>query len=186
MELSSTTSSSLLHFFKIILDHTIQDKRLDIPKEFLKKFENELSDTATIEVPSGSIYEGDSKFHVLIFNTTATEIEYPDCSIVHNFRNNYKDKALVINLDSYSSDSNNGTSSQTESLSSSGGHVSLKTEPADEHDILKQRKVFSNTLNTGRSSTSWVTQSKALAKAKEFKSEKPFFIAIMPPSSVKN
>ncbi|XP_026402805.1 B3 domain-containing protein LOC_Os12g40080-like [Papaver somniferum] len=215
MELSSSTSSSPLHFFKIILNHTIENKRLEIPKEFLKKFGNELSDCATIKVPSGSMwdirlakrrgaisfekgwkefmefysisvghflvfrYEGKSKFHVLIFNTTATEIEYP---IIHNF----EDKDQVMNLDSCTSDSSNGTSNQTESLSSRGGHVSLKTEPADEHDIPKQRIFFANTITTRRSNSSPVTQSKALAAAKEFKSEKPFFIAIMPASCVKN
>ncbi|XP_026396440.1 B3 domain-containing transcription factor VRN1-like [Papaver somniferum] len=217
MESSSSTSSSPLHFFKIILNHTIEYKRLEIPKEFLKKFGKELSDCATIEVPSGSVwpvgltkrrgaisfeeglkefmefysisvgyflvfrYEGDSTFHVLIFNISATEIEYP----MHNFRNNFKDKAQVIDIDSCNSDSNNETRSQTESLSSRGGHVNLKTEPADDHAFPKQRKVFANTLTTRRSTTSRVTQSKALAAAREFKSEKPFFIAVLPASCVK-
>ncbi|KAI3903608.1 hypothetical protein MKW98_032262 [Papaver atlanticum] len=222
MEPSSSTSSPL-HFFKIIQAEAVKHKRLGIPEEFLKKFGKELSYSAIIKVPSGSIwriglterggvtsfehgwrefmefysisfghllvfrYDGNTRFHVLIFNTSATEIEYP----VYNFKTNFKGKAQVLDIDSCSSDSNNEISTQSESSSSRGGQLNLETEePVDEHDFPKQRKVFAATVTTkrSRSNTSRVTESneRALREAEAFRSKVPCFKAIMHASCVKS
>ncbi|RZC44266.1 hypothetical protein C5167_037214 [Papaver somniferum] len=207
MESSASASSSPLHFFKIIQAHAIKHKRLGIPEEFLKKFGNELSDSAIIKVPSGSIwrigltnrggvtsfeygcqefmefysisvghllvfrYNRNSRFHVLIFDISATEIEYPVC----NFKTNFKNKAQEIDTDSCSSDSNNENSTQSEPSSSRESQVNLETEPVDEHDFPKQRKVFAATVTTKRSrfNTSRVTESneRALRAAEAFSSD---------------
>ncbi|KAK1576109.1 hypothetical protein Q3G72_011029 [Acer saccharum] len=45
------------HFFKIIRHSTLQDKKLGIPKVFVKKFGNELSTVATITVPNGRVWK---------------------------------------------------------------------------------------------------------------------------------
>ncbi|KAL5790788.1 hypothetical protein ACOSQ2_005676 [Xanthoceras sorbifolium] len=101
------------HFFKIIRPTTLQDKKLGIPKTFVKKFGDELSTVATLTVPNGRVwkvelmkdnrkfwfrdgwhdfveyhsitagyflvfsYGKNSNFHVLIFDLSACEIQYP-------------------------------------------------------------------------------------------------------------
>ncbi|KAL5788443.1 hypothetical protein ACOSP7_005392 [Xanthoceras sorbifolium] len=101
------------HFFKVILLSTLQDKKLEIPKKFVKKFGNELSTVATLTVPNGRVWKVElmkdgrkfwfrdgwndfvqyhsittgyflvfrygkhSNFHVLIFDMSACEIQYP-------------------------------------------------------------------------------------------------------------
>ncbi|KAK8717525.1 hypothetical protein V6N13_044790 [Hibiscus sabdariffa] len=101
------------HFFKIILEDTIQDKKLGIPRKFVKKYGNGLSNSVLLTVPSGDTwhveltksdgvvwlqngwqelvefyslkngyflvfkYEGIGKFLLLIFDMSASEIEYP-------------------------------------------------------------------------------------------------------------
>ncbi|MBA0688364.1 hypothetical protein Goari_006160, partial [Gossypium aridum] len=101
------------HFFKIILDANIRDKKLEIPGKFVRKYGNGLSNSVLLTVPSGDTwhveltksdgivwlqngwqefseyfslkyghllvfkYEGNGKFLVLIFDTSASEIEYP-------------------------------------------------------------------------------------------------------------
>ncbi|KAJ0011049.1 hypothetical protein Pint_34522 [Pistacia integerrima] len=51
------TSNSFMekssHFFKVILPSSLEEKKLGIPQMFVKKFGNELSDIATLEVPNG-------------------------------------------------------------------------------------------------------------------------------------
>ncbi|KAK1559647.1 hypothetical protein Q3G72_010358 [Acer saccharum] len=44
------------HFFMLIRDSTLQDKKLGIPREFVKKFGNELSTVAALEAPNGRIW----------------------------------------------------------------------------------------------------------------------------------
>ncbi|KAK3195652.1 hypothetical protein Dsin_026962 [Dipteronia sinensis] len=53
--MAAETPSS--HFFKIIRHSTLQDKKLGIPKVFVKKFGNELSTVATITVPNGRVWK---------------------------------------------------------------------------------------------------------------------------------
>ncbi|KAG8474659.1 hypothetical protein CXB51_031176 [Gossypium anomalum] len=101
------------HFFKIILDANIRDKKLEIPGKFVRKYGNGLSNSVLLTVPSGDTwhveltksdgivwlqngwqefseyfslkyghllvfkYEGNGKFLVLIFDTSASEIDYP-------------------------------------------------------------------------------------------------------------
>ncbi|XVF15647.1 hypothetical protein REPUB_Repub09cG0172500 [Reevesia pubescens] len=101
------------HFFKIVLENTLQDDKLGIPRKFVKKYGNAMSNQALLKVPSGKIwmvelskcdgqiwfqkgwrefaeyyslsrghflvfrYEGNCNFHVLIFDMSASEINYP-------------------------------------------------------------------------------------------------------------
>ncbi|XVF17765.1 hypothetical protein REPUB_Repub10bG0152000 [Reevesia pubescens] len=101
------------HFFKIILDHILRDGKLGIPRKFVKKYGNDLSNLAVLKVPSGEVwpvelskcageiwfqkgwrefaefyslckghflvfrYQGNCNFHVLIFDMSASEIDYP-------------------------------------------------------------------------------------------------------------
>ncbi|KAK6923747.1 B3 DNA binding domain [Dillenia turbinata] len=101
------------HFFKIVLHSVLRDRKLKIPREFVKKHAKDLSGPVYLKVPNGDLwrvelkkssgdiwlqqgwqlfsdhysigvghflvfrYEGYSNFHVLIFDTSATEIKYP-------------------------------------------------------------------------------------------------------------
>ncbi|KAB1204820.1 B3 domain-containing transcription factor VRN1 [Morella rubra] len=101
------------HFFKIILDHSLRDEKLRIPKKFVRKFGEGLSNTAFLKLPTGTKwrvelmkgddevwldkgwrefvefcsiksghflvfrYEGNSQFYVVVFDGSATEIDYP-------------------------------------------------------------------------------------------------------------
>ncbi|KAJ0077410.1 hypothetical protein Patl1_36256 [Pistacia atlantica] len=80
------TSNSFMekssHFFKVILPSSLEEKKLGIPQMFVKKFGNELSDIATLEVPNGRVWliRIDQRWEqnlVLIFDSTACEIHYP-------------------------------------------------------------------------------------------------------------
>ncbi|KAI3974602.1 hypothetical protein MKX01_029592 [Papaver californicum] len=55
-----------MHFFKIFHSSIIQDKRLELPKEFSRKFGNELSDHAVIKVPNGIWHVGMTKAEGLV------------------------------------------------------------------------------------------------------------------------
>ncbi|XP_038717328.1 B3 domain-containing transcription factor VRN1-like [Tripterygium wilfordii] len=100
------------HFFKIILDKTIREGKLEIPRKFVRKYGNSLPNSVLLSVPSGADwhvelskhdghvcfengwrefadyysleyghllvceYNGNSKFNVLVFDKSATEIYY--------------------------------------------------------------------------------------------------------------
>ncbi|KAI9182213.1 hypothetical protein LWI28_023175 [Acer negundo] len=115
-EPSSSTSLTEppLHFFKVILPATLEEKKLIIPEKFVRRFGDEISDVAKMRLPNGSVwhvklvkdgkniwfhdgwhdfvkyhsicaghflvfkYERNSKFHVLIFDQSACEVQYPN------------------------------------------------------------------------------------------------------------
>uniref|UniRef100_A0A2N9JCA9 TF-B3 domain-containing protein n=1 Tax=Fagus sylvatica TaxID=28930 RepID=A0A2N9JCA9_FAGSY len=100
------------HFFKIILADSLRDGKLKIPKKFIRKYGQGLSNQAFLKLPNGAQwkveltegdgevwlqkgwlefvkynsvrqgnfmifrYEGNSDFYVLIFDESATEIDY--------------------------------------------------------------------------------------------------------------
>ncbi|XP_022740304.1 B3 domain-containing protein LOC_Os12g40080-like isoform X2 [Durio zibethinus] len=108
------------HFFKIILEAAIRDRRLGIPRKFVRKYGNGLSSPVVLMVPGGATwhveltksdgvvwlqngwqefaehyslkyghllvfrYEGNCKFQVLIFDMSASEIEYPYISYIED------------------------------------------------------------------------------------------------------
>ncbi|GLU13644.1 hypothetical protein SLE2022_302680 [Rubroshorea leprosula] len=101
------------HFFKIILEVTTRERKLRIPRNFLRKYGNGMSSPVVLKVPSGAAwevglaesegdvwlqngwkefadhyclndghflvfrFEGNCNFHVLIFDKSGSEIEYP-------------------------------------------------------------------------------------------------------------
>ncbi|KAK8321056.1 hypothetical protein V6Z12_A12G076800 [Gossypium hirsutum] len=113
-------TSKTPHFFKVILQETLRDGILGIPRKFVRKYGNQLSSPVKLEVPSGAIwqvelaktdervrlqngwrefaehyslelgsfvvfrYEGNDHFHVLIFDKSASETEYPHTSTEGN------------------------------------------------------------------------------------------------------
>ncbi|POO02659.1 B3 DNA binding domain containing protein [Trema orientale] len=101
------------HFFRIVQENTLRDKRLLIPKKFVHKYGETLSSKVFVKLPCGSEwemelrkldgcvwlgkgwpefaghysigygdllvfrYEGNSRFHALIFDPSTVEIDYP-------------------------------------------------------------------------------------------------------------
>ncbi|GMN29831.1 hypothetical protein TIFTF001_002576 [Ficus carica] len=109
----STFSTLSSHFFSVVLENTLRDKRLLIPVKFISKYGGTLSNPVSVKLPCGSEwkmglrkfdgrvclhkgwpefvkhysialghllvfrYEGNSRFHVFIFDKTTVEIDYP-------------------------------------------------------------------------------------------------------------
>ncbi|GLU19961.1 hypothetical protein SLE2022_361810 [Rubroshorea leprosula] len=117
-------------FFKIILEDTVRDGKMRIPRKFVRRYGHGISSPVVLQDPSGAVwkvgliksegcmwlqngwkefaehysikyghfvvfrYEGNCKFHVIIFDMSASEIEYPqtsnshgeDCDQVEKFR----------------------------------------------------------------------------------------------------
>ncbi|GAV91357.1 B3 domain-containing protein [Cephalotus follicularis] len=44
------------HFFKVILDDTIRDGKLEIPRRFVRKYGNDLPNSVLLKVPSGAVW----------------------------------------------------------------------------------------------------------------------------------
>ncbi|XP_061973624.1 B3 domain-containing transcription factor VRN1-like [Populus nigra] len=60
----SQIESPLCHFFKIVFPSTLKDKKLRIPRKFVEKFGEGLSDIAKVAVPSGNEWQvGITKEH---------------------------------------------------------------------------------------------------------------------------
>ncbi|KAE8662860.1 hypothetical protein F3Y22_tig00113124pilonHSYRG00232 [Hibiscus syriacus] len=73
------------HFFKVVVEDATRSGKVGIPAKFARDYGNSLSNPVFIKhysVEPGHFfvfrYEGGCHFHVIIFDRTATEIEYPD------------------------------------------------------------------------------------------------------------
>ncbi|MBA0620189.1 hypothetical protein Godav_005951 [Gossypium davidsonii] len=54
---STMFTSKTPHFFKVILQETLRDGILGIPRKFVRKYGNQLSSPVKLEVPSGAIWQ---------------------------------------------------------------------------------------------------------------------------------
>ncbi|WOG84889.1 hypothetical protein DCAR_0104074 [Daucus carota subsp. sativus] len=169
-----------------------------IPRKFERLFEKNLDNRIQLSVPSGSVwsidlekqqdkvwlqngwpefakfysigfgyllvfeYQEDSKFKVLIFDPSASEIDYPaNCSTTLEFVKSTKVEKKRENEFNISDDS-------------------------DEISPRKRtRASYSCIANSNGKSACNVKKDPALAAAKDFKSEKPYFIVSMTPSHIK-
>ncbi|RVW70810.1 B3 domain-containing transcription factor VRN1 [Vitis vinifera] len=113
-------------------------------------------------------YEGSSHFHVLIFDMTASEIEYPYATAPNHYHNHHK--VSVESLDDFPS--------------------SKTANYMDMIDITSSEAVFHpNGASSLQNSHHYhpsipISRGGALERAKAFKFEKPFFIITMRPSYV--
>uniref|UniRef100_A0A2N9G2Y2 TF-B3 domain-containing protein n=1 Tax=Fagus sylvatica TaxID=28930 RepID=A0A2N9G2Y2_FAGSY len=165
-----TETKTPSHFFKIILPSTMQDMKLRIPKKFVSEIGEELSTVATLTVPSGVFkYEGNSNFHVLIFDKTATEIQYPN-------RKNCKleDEVEIIESD----DANISIHDKlNENEMSNSNELPTKHEEVVKEKFVK-KKLSDMSLKGG---TERATQA-----ARMFKPKNPSFIGIVRPYNIRN
>ncbi|KAM1261948.1 hypothetical protein ACFX2G_027750 [Malus domestica] len=134
--LRPTFSSTIPHFFKVILDDTSGDTKLKVPMKFVMKYGEELSSPVYLRLPCGSEweielrrcngevwfekgwpefskfysldyafwlvfgYEGNSRFHVFIFDRSCTEVDYP-IKLPEKEKTDYEDDESVEILDDF-------------------------------------------------------------------------------------
>ncbi|XP_063942950.1 B3 domain-containing transcription factor VRN1-like [Daucus carota subsp. sativus] len=194
----SNSPAKSIRFFKIVLTDIGSHTKLMIPRKFERLFEKNLDNRIQLSVPSGSVwsidlekqqdkvwlqngwpefakfysigfgyllvfeYQEDSKFKVLIFDPSASEIDYPaNCSTTLEFVKSTKVEKKRENEFNISDDS-------------------------DEISPRKRtRASYSCIANSNGKSACNVKKDPALAAAKDFKSEKPYFIVSMTPSHIK-
>ncbi|XP_035539099.1 putative B3 domain-containing protein Os03g0621600 isoform X2 [Juglans regia] len=137
---SSAITLKAPHFFKIILPRCLQDRKLMIPRRFIRKYGEGLSNVAFLKLPNGAEwkleltkcdgrvwlqkgwqefmeyyslklghllvfrYEGNSHFYILVFDESATEIDYPSSSSLGEGEN-LDGELLVSRMEQTDSDS---------------------------------------------------------------------------------
>ncbi|KAK9038800.1 hypothetical protein V6N11_023653 [Hibiscus sabdariffa] len=214
-------------FFKIILEDTIQDKKLGIPRKFVKKYGNGLSNSVLLTVPSGDTwhveltksdgvvwlqngwqevvefyslkngyflvfkYEGNGKFMLLIFDMSASEIEYPCKSHIEDHKSGeqvclkpVKEAAKDVTCGEITQKTppSKETMKKKSQASSSKSRKKRKTDENDCEDLSNceedlQTEVPGDALAFGASEL----YAKARLRASAFKSENPFFLVTMQP-----
>ncbi|KAK8321054.1 hypothetical protein V6Z11_A12G077200 [Gossypium hirsutum] len=227
------------HFFKIILEATIRDKKLGIPRKFVKKYGKGLSSSVLLTVPSGDTwhaqltksdgvvwfqngwqafaeyyslqyghflvfrYEGNGKFLVLIFDMSASEIEYPCKSHIED-HNSDDQVCLKLVKKEAKDDTCDGTLYETPPCKET--RKKKKKKKRSRPPCSKPRKKL-KTTQKDKNEKDWEDEStreedmqtkvprdehafgvieydKALQRASSFRSENPFFLVIMQPSYI--
>ncbi|KAK8482108.1 hypothetical protein V6N13_111522 [Hibiscus sabdariffa] len=209
-------------FFKIILQDTIQNGRLDIPKKFVKNHGKYISSPALLRVPSGEVwkveltksdgktwldngwlqfsnhfslgfgdllvfrYDGNSNFHVVIFDTSASEIQYP----LTSNNNVQSDEIPEQNIDEVRKPQL-PCPWPHKMMRSTNATIKIETECNEESGFLPQQDGHNGCpARKGDRSTSYKTlkaheRVNALERASNtFTSENPFFLSVMQPSYV--
>ncbi|XVF15648.1 hypothetical protein REPUB_Repub09cG0172600 [Reevesia pubescens] len=215
------------HFFKVILEDTIQDGKCSIPRKFARDYGNALSSPLLFKVPNGEVWEveltksdgkmwlqngwqkfsehyslelghflvfrheGNSRFHVLIFNRTASEIDYPYAN------DNEEIQQQKVKIEEPEEDDSVQIIREKPELQCPWPHKIMRANPGDEtmrnlkfeylaagfkHNngvSARKDKVRSTTVFQVRR-LNYVEKSKALERASsDFKSENPFFFVVM-------
>ncbi|KAI8542292.1 hypothetical protein RHMOL_Rhmol08G0127500 [Rhododendron molle] len=126
-------------------------------------------------------YDGDSNFHVIIFDMTASEVEYPfrathgDETDANHMGNSQVPDTQEIEEDDY------GKITSTELKLPSPNKKAVKRQES-RRGLAKRPRHYPSTVK--RSFLSGKEKSRALERAKAFRSENPYFTKIMRPSYV--
>ncbi|TYH37960.1 hypothetical protein ES332_D12G077100v1 [Gossypium tomentosum] len=231
-------ASKTPHFFKIILEATIRDKKLGIPRKFVRKYGKGLSSSVLLTVPSGDTwhaqltksdgvvwfqngwqafaeyyslqyghflvfrYEGNGKFLVLIFDMSASEIEYPCKSHIED-HNSDDQVCLKLVKKEAKDDTCDGTLYETPPCKEtrkkkkkkrsrppcSKPPKKLKTTQKDKNekdweDESTSEDDMQTKVPRDEHAFGVIEYDKALQRASSFRSENPFFLVIMQPSYI--
>ncbi|KAM7510949.1 hypothetical protein LguiB_009824 [Lonicera macranthoides] len=211
------------HFFKFVQPQIVQDGRL------LNQLENSRTDwfgsvptdgrfgsgsrtRAPSQFGSGSGYEGNSHFHVLIFDVSASEIEYPSPKTIHQeltglIGESQLKRKGVVDDDNVKSKKTRSNSTCKEQILERGGRdvlngtraCRMKQVKSEEElhlfDFVKEvgdgaSRPMPNTHKIShlnfpaecKQMASDAEKERALQLAKAFRSENPFFTCTMQPS----
>ncbi|KAM2640174.1 hypothetical protein TB1_026592 [Malus domestica] len=198
--LRPTFSSTIPHFFKVILDDTSRDTKLKVPMKFVMKYGEELSSPVYLTLPCGSEweielrrcngevwfekgwpefskfysldyafwlvfgYEGNSRFHVFIFDRSCTEVDYP-IKLPEKEKTDYEDDESVEILDDFPT-SRRRKGERYSSLPCPLPPKKKRKSYPRMHPLTEKDKAI------------------ALQRAIAFKSEKPHFKVAMQPSYI--
>ncbi|OMO84154.1 hypothetical protein COLO4_22195 [Corchorus olitorius] len=240
----SMVTSESPHFMKIILLETLQNGKLGIPIDFIKKYGKGISSPALLRVPSGEVwkveltkgdgkvwlkngwqefskhyalergqfvvfrYQGNSKFHVVILDTTATEIQYPPHTSNHHAQFNEipeesgNDESIKIIEEIPSAPTRKfkeklqvpcprpckkPRSSDPANITEVINLESESLAPQAMHNGVPAKKVQKRTWSTSYGTQKLKAGEKRLAlerAERAFQSENPFFMRVMQPSYV--
>ncbi|KAG7993800.1 hypothetical protein I3843_01G024100 [Carya illinoinensis] len=212
------------HFFKIILADSLRHGKLMIPRRFVRKHGEGLSNLAFLNLPNGAEwklelmrcdgeiwlqkgwqefleyysvkpghflvfrYEGNSRFHVLIFDMSATEIDYP----THSSQvkgGNFGEKLQVSPKEESENDSSveildsfRTYSKRREKLPRDPRPQKMKrTNPSAKTEKISNLPKW---VLTRTRPLTLIEKARALKKASGFKCENPYFMVVMQPSYV--
>ncbi|KAK1369129.1 hypothetical protein POM88_035221 [Heracleum sosnowskyi] len=164
-----------IRFFKIVLSEIDSHSKLMIPRKFARIFNDNLIDSIFLNAPSGSVWsihleryegKGDSKFQVLIFDPSSSEIDYPTSTDKFSFIKITNVKKRVIDIvDSTSSDDSTSFDDVVRPCKK------MKTNTPCVEAKLQPEAAKGN-------------GDQALASAEAYKSKNPFFIQSMKPSHI--
>ncbi|KAK1556950.1 hypothetical protein Q3G72_015122 [Acer saccharum] len=215
------------HFGKVILASTLEENKLRIPEEFVRKFGEELSDVATLRVPNGRVwhvrltkdgkkiwfhvgwndfvkyhsicvgsflvfkYGKNSNFDVLIFDTTACEIQYPyyyGGGLKNDENNLGRKRCKVEELDEIKTSDAIGDESEfkmavckVEVRSSDEENERIKFDGLDYQTLLKD---IESTGGTYFRNISGEERVRAITALKLFKPKNPSFMVILRPHTL--
>ncbi|XP_062075880.1 B3 domain-containing protein REM6-like [Humulus lupulus] len=216
------------HFFKIILEETLRNTKLQIPKTFWMKYCGFLPSQVFLKLPCGSRwevgltesdgkvwiekgwkffaedcslsqgnllvfrYEGNSQFHVIIFDKTTVEIDYPSNPNHFEKRVDTEDDVSIEVLDGFAWRPQIRDKSP---LPCSRPHKKMKTSPYGKYKVkfdLSDKERGESPLPRWmepefffkKQMLSAEKKAEALKITKGFKSKDPFFMVSMRPSFV--
>ncbi|CAN6563070.1 unnamed protein product [Malus baccata var. baccata] len=167
--LRPTFSSTISHFFKVILDDTSRDTKLlySINGEvWFEKGWPEFSKFYSLDYAFWLVfgYEGNSRFHVFIFDRSCTEVDYP-IKLLDKDKTDYEDDESVEILDDFPT-SRRRKRERYSSLPCPLPPKKKRKSYPRMHPLTEKDKAI------------------ALQRAIAFKSEKPHFKVAMQPSYI--
>ncbi|KAL9414590.1 hypothetical protein AB3S75_042955 [Citrus x aurantiifolia] len=200
--MSSSMAKSPSHFFKAIRASTIEDKKLMIPQEFVRKFGHELSSVATLAVANGCVWRvGLTKDEGSIWfqNGWHAFVEYHSISagyfVVFRYRKNSSFQVFILDNLTYcgiqypsknscTPSKHNGYEMQGEKPRMEG--MEEKNEPdnmnesmPDEIDIIKLLEDMRICVCESMKFLSVKERQAAIEAAKSIKPEKPSFLVVL-------
>nr|GLL39077.1 B3 domain-containing protein Os12g0591400-like [Ipomoea trifida] len=128
-------------------------------------------------------YDGESHFHVLIFDKTASEIEYPQIIVSHGGVESLEDLSQKCGPNKRKRQEDD----QTESFCNRFNHVRVKVEISPDDEDEDSPPLMTPKISTGEKQSLVKTAEmdySAYQRAKAFKSKNPFHISVMSPSFV--
>nr|GMD53950.1 B3 domain-containing transcription factor VRN1-like [Ipomoea batatas] len=127
-------------------------------------------------------YDGESHFHVLIFDKTASEIEYPQIIVSHGGVESLEDLSQKCGPNKRKRQED-----QTESFCNRFNHVRVKVENSPDDEDEGSPPLMSPKISTGQKQSLVKTAEmdySAYQRAKAFKFKNPFHISVMSPSYI--
>ncbi|PPR87020.1 hypothetical protein GOBAR_AA33677 [Gossypium barbadense] len=194
-------------FHKLILSSTLQDKKLRIPDNFVKKFKDELSVAAALTVPDGHVWrvgirKGDNKSNALLgsqYNHGKSypfdELEDDECmssAMQHLFGGSKLNRCVnwsgEVNLNAAKSANNQPIRGSETPPPKKPGRKKQKFDPNDQdlsvghEDDSEMRYRFYESASARKRTVTAEERERAMNAAKAFEPSNPFCRVVLRPS----